>query len=955
MPEAFTPAYGLAEATLLVSATIPDQPFTSMTVDAPSLAAGRVRLGQVGAVGARVVVSCGAPVPGLEVRVVNPVTCNACAADEVGELWIAGTSVGRGYHGHGDGRADVFNQRLCDDGAARWLRSGDLGFIQDGEVFVTGRLKDLLIVNGRNIYPQDVEWCAQQTNEGLRAGHGAAFSISEDGGERVVLVQEVARGVATDRLPKIAAAIRSALAREHELAMHHVVLVAAGSVARTSSGKVQRGRCRDDYLRRRLAVLLDDASTDGTRSDADTERTGTAPSLLAALLLAAARIARCDDAAVHADRSAVENGLDSLQCARLVEWVRERTGVSLPVTAVLGGGSLRALAQRIACEPASSAGAVAADAVNDSDVWQPLTPAQQGVWFADRVAGNGLYNLMQATRIHGELDLPRLQHTLSHLMERHDALRLRVIDDDGTPRQQLHSDATLPWQVVDLQALAPEARAHALRQQLHALARHRFDLARAPLVRAVLWCLAPHDHVVALLLHHLVFDGVSAVVLTREWAALYEGREAPAALPATTGYLRFAAWQRRWLDTPDAASALQALRGHLAGTPALELPTDRSRRLHPSFNGAVVALQIDARRTRGLRELAARENATLFMLLMAVFQTQMHRLSGQHDFAVGTPAAARPGAEFDHTVGLFTNTLVMRAAMAGDPPLRELLTRVREEALRAFDSAVVPFDRLAQALQQQRDPRRNLLFQVGLALQSMGDTSLRWPGTRCEALPLHNGSARTDLWWTFTEHDGALHGELEYATDLFDATTARRMASQFERLIDAALAEPEAPLSRLPMLGLEERRFLLEQCNATQRDYPLQWCLHDLIHQQVQRTSHHDAVRFGEQTLTYDELQRRANQLAHHLRELGVGPESIVAVCLQRGLELPVALLAVLTAGGAYLPLDPELPPQRLAFMIHDAGVRIVLTQSSLLDALSPAPDGPALLALDAPQPAWAG
>ena len=953
--DAFTPAYGLAECTLLASVKSPDRAWTSMAVDSEQLADHRVRRVAASDAGARVLVGCGTPIDGLELRAVNPATGAACATDEVGELWIAGTSVGIGYHGD-DGDGAVFHQRLPGDREARWLRSGDLGFVHDGEVFVTGRLKDLLIVNGRNVYPQDVESSVQRACPGLRTGHGAAFAVDLKDGEQVVIVQEVERGVASERLPAMAAAIRRALAREHDLPARHIVLVRPGSVARTSSGKVQRSRCRDDYLQQHLAVLLDDrVSHAAAGALADSANAGTAAAVLATLLQAAARITGRDSETLQPELSVVENGLDSLQCVRLLDSVRRDTGVSLPIAAALGGDSLLALAQRIEAQRALAQPRAPHDTSTPSadDTLQPLSLQQQGVWFADRIGGKGLYNLVQATRIDGELQLSRLQHTLAQLLARHEALRLCVIDADGTPRQRVQADASVPWEVIDLTTLAADSRPQALQQQLQALARHPFELAQAPLVRAVLWRLAPHEHVLALLLHHLVFDGWSAVVLMREWAALYGG-QASTELPLAAGYLRFVAWQRQWLADPAALAMLESLRAHLAGTPALELPTDRPRRAHPSFCGAVVRFHIDAPRTRKLRTLAARENATLFMLLMALFQTQLHRLSGQSDFAVGTPASARPDGDFDATVGLFTNTLVLRAALAADLPFRDLLARVRHEATRAIEHQAMPFDRLAESLHLQRDLRRNVLFQVGLALQSMGDTTLRLSGTRCESLPLHNGSARTDLWLTFVEQDGALQAELEYASDLFDATTAARLASQYARLVDAVLADPAAPLSRLPMLGDDERRFLLEQCNATQRDYPLQWCLHELIAQQVQRTPQHIAVCAGSETLSYRALQSRANRLAHHLRSRGIGPGAIVGVCLQRGLDLPVALLAVLAAGGAYLPLDPELPPRRLSFMLQDAGVTVVLTQSGLLDAMSAAADALTLLTLDAPSPAWA-
>ncbi|HTP73236.1 MAG TPA: condensation domain-containing protein, partial [Burkholderiaceae bacterium] len=734
-PEAFTPAYGLAEATLLVSAKKSDQLPTRLVVSRQALAAGRVCLQVPDAADDRVLVGCGGVVEGLSVQVVDPETHEVCAPGRVGELWISGNSIGQGYHGRHDDDDQVFGQRLIGSDSARWLRSGDLGFLHGDEVFVAGRLKDLLIVHGRNVYPQDVEWTMQRACPGLRTGHGAAFAIEGSAGEQTVVVQEVERGVPDGRLPAMAADIRRALATELELAVQRVVLVRPGSVPRTSSGKVQRGRCRDDYVRGRLAVRLEDSAA-AAPLGADATR-DLQPGVLQSLLHAAARISGHDAGALRADRSALENGLDSLQCFRLLEWAQREAGTTLPIDAVLGGESLAALAQRIDAprQPETPAIIGATESAGDGATPSALTPQQRGVWFADRIADNAMYTLMQPTRIVGNLDLARLQRCLERLLQRHQALRLHVTEEDGKPRQHLRTGVQVPWNVIDLQRLAAAQREAELQQQVQKLARQRIDPSLAPLLRATLWRLGPHEQVLALQVHHLVFDGASAVVLMREWAALYQDEQAVVSLPRCAGYLRYAEWQRRWLDSPLAQAQQERLRAHLSAVPALDLPTDRPRPHRPSFNGSAVRFELAASRIEGLQALATRENATLFMVLMALFQVQMHRLTGQVDFAVGTPASARPAGTFEHTVGLFTNTLVLRASLSGDLSFAELLARVRRETLCAIEHEAVPLDCLAESMPGERDLRRNAFFQVGLALQSMGDTTLRIADTASEPLP----------------------------------------------------------------------------------------------------------------------------------------------------------------------------------------------------------------------------
>ena len=949
---AFAPAYGLAEATLLVSVKPPDQAPSTLWVDAHALQQRSVHLVDASAPGARELVRCGPPIDGLEVRVIDPDTRRGCEPGTVGELWVRGSSIGAGYLGQSADGGGVFQQALANDPATDWLRTGDLGFVHDGQLVVAGRLKDLLIVNGRNVYPQDIEWTVERACAGLRQGYGAAFAVDGAAGERAIVLQEVERRSQSGDLAAMASAIRAAVAREHDLPLHAVVLLKAGTIARTSSGKIQRGRCRADYLQGRLTPL----HVDLQETNISTAQRVESGRTLQVMLEGIGALTGRPPGMVRADRSAVDNGLDSLAAFRLLDILESRLNLVLSPSLVLGSQSLAEVAQHLdALGPMPSEHPAAAhEEATPPGGASALSWQQQAVWFADRIGDHGLYNLAQATRLRGTLDAARLESSLAVLVERHEALRVAVRAADDTVLQFVQEHAMPTWHRVDLASTRAEHRLAELQQRLDRMVRQGFDVASAPLLRVALFRLGADDHVLALVVHHMVFDGWSASLLMREWAALYEGRGSRELGERPGGYLRYVAWQQRLLANPSAAAVLHELRDRLAGTPNLDLPGDRPRPTQPTFNGALHRFEIDAACLHEMRAAAAQHKVTLFMLLMAAFQALMGRLSGQDDFAVGTPAAARPNRSFEQTVGLFANTLVLRADLAGQPTFRELLRRVRESALFAYQHQAIPFDRLTSELRRERDLRRNALFQVGLALHSMGDTRLRLTGLDCEDLPLHHGAARTDLWLAFSERAGVLYGELEYASDLFDAASAQRVAAQFRRLLDAALADPDVPLSRLNLLDDAQRRFVLQHCNATQREHPLQWGLHELFERQAQRSAQVIAVRAGEHTLSYAQLDGRANQLAHHLIGLGVGPETIVGVCLPRSLELSVALLAVLKAGGAYLPLDPELPAQRLAYMLRDAGARIVLTDCASRDVLQQADADTLRLALDEQAGAWA-
>ena len=896
-PLAFTPAYGLAEVTVLASVKRRDRPYSTLWLDRSQLAQRRVALVDERHADAQGLVGCGAPIVGLQVRVVDPERGVECAPDTVGELWIAGSSVAGGYHGRPDETARTFGQTVGDH--CGYLRSGDLGFLLNGEVFVTGRLKDLLIVNGRNVYPQDIEWTCEHACDGLRAGHGAAIAVdaaSAAGSERIVLVQEVERRAQQQDLPRMAADIRRAIAHDHDVAIDSIVLVKAGTLARTSSGKVQRQRCLDDYLSQRLQALWVDAHapSDPPLDAWDLEWQGIVADsdVRTCVLQRVADLTGRAPAALNTQASCVENGLDSLGAFRLLEALASTFRVTLAAADVLGATSLDELVQRVelarserahrnlcATPPPSLPEA-------DGDTSTELSLQQQGVWIAERLHRNAQYHLAQATRLRGPLDVSRLLQSLRALMTRHEVLRSCLSDTSGQVSLQPQPTTALDIAIHDLSSLGPEQRWPQSQQLVEDFARRPFELERAPLLRIALWRLGEDDWVLAVVVHHLIFDGTSAALLMQEWARLYEfAGETSSEHRHPALYAHFVAWQQRWLADEAVRRTVQTLRARLAGTPVLELPTDRARPAQPSHLGATHRFEIDQDLVRAARQLAARENATLFMLLMGGFQTLLMRISGQQDFAIAMAASARPGERFRHTIGLFTNTVVLRADAAGDPPFADMLTRMRRGVTLALEHQCVPFDLVAGELQVDRDPRRHMLFQAGMSLQSMGGTALHLPGLHCEELPLHNGCARTDLWLTFTEVEGRLHGELEYATDLFDVDSVQSLARCFTQLLRSALEDPSAPLSRLSLLSNAERELVLEQWNATERDHPLQWCLHQLIEQQVQRSPQRVAVAFGEDSLTYLELERRANQLAHHLRALGVGPEVLVGVCLRRSMR----------------------------------------------------------------------
>ncbi|HEY0607123.1 MAG TPA: amino acid adenylation domain-containing protein, partial [Herpetosiphonaceae bacterium] len=589
----------------------------------------------------------------------------------------------------------------------------------------------------------------------------------------------------------------------------------------------------------------------------------------------------------------------------------------------------------------------------------PLSFAQQRLWFLDQLEPNSpLYNIISAVRLTGRLDTSALQRSFDAIAERHAVLRTTFATVDQQPVQVIAPPAPIDIRFIDLRHL-PAAEREATAQELAGKdALQPFDLRRGPLLRVTLLQLEATEHVVLFTMHHIISDGWSIGVMIRELATLYlafaDGR--PHRVPSGHGtrlpelpiqYVDFAVWQRQWLQDQVLDQQLACWQQQLKGAPAaLELPTDRPRPLRQTFRGATLPLDMPPVLSQALNTLSKREGATLFMTLLAAFQTLLFRYSGQDDILVGSPIANRTRPELDGLIGMFVNTLVLRTDLSGNPTFVELLRRVRQVALDAFAHQDLPFERLVEAIQPTRDLSRSPLFQVVLVLQNAPAEVVELPGLALQPIAVASNTAKFDLTLSITEQANGLAGALEYNTDLFDRTTIERMIGHFQTLLAGLAADPEQRIGDLPLLTEAERHQLLVEWNATAANYPQDVCLHTLIEAQAARTPAATAVVFEGETLTYAALNDRANQLAHHLRALGVRSETHVAICIERSLDLVVGLLGILKAGGCYVPLDPSYPPERLRFMLEDAQAHVLLTQQRLLGAL-PATDAQ-IVALDA-------
>jgi amino acid adenylation domain-containing protein len=580
----------------------------------------------------------------------------------------------------------------------------------------------------------------------------------------------------------------------------------------------------------------------------------------------------------------------------------------------------------------------------------PLSYAQERLWFLEQLGLAGVaYNVSIALRLDGALDARALERSFSELISRHESLRTRFQAIDGRPIQLIDAPAEYRLELIDLSVLRPEeleSRARRLAQQE---ALHRFDLSKGSLFRAVVLRIGEQAHLLCITMHHIVSDGWSMGVLTRELSALYEAhvsRLSPKLEPLSVQYADYAIWQREWLQGEELLKQLRYWKEQLSELTTLQLPIDRPRPAVASFRGASSEFILPPQLCAALIELSRRENATLFMLLLAAFQALLSRWSGQQDIVVGSPIAGRSHRQIEGLIGFFVNTLALRTRVDDELSFRELLLKVKGTALEAYAHHDLPFEKLVAELQPERDLAKQPLFQVSFQLVRFPREELARTGLRLSAASATvNTTSKFDLSLEMVETAAGLRGRFEYATDLFDHTTIERLQECFGRLLAGIVADPNARMSRVPLLSERELQQVTVGFNATQQEYPQDQLIHELFEAQVRRTPQVIAVVYEGRQLTYAELNAQANQLARYLRSVGVGADKLVALCVERSVEMVVGILGILKAGGAYVPLDPSYPRERLEYLLQDAAPKVVLIQEELRERL-PATDA-RLISLD--------
>ncbi|TCP59049.1 amino acid adenylation domain-containing protein [Tumebacillus sp. BK434] len=857
----------------------------------------------------------GRPIPNCQVYILDrhlrPVPVGV-----QGELYIGGPGVARGYHNRRDLTEQSFlphpyhadaNQRLYKSGdMARWLPSGKIEYL--------GRRDQQVKIRGFRIETGEVEAVLTRhphVEKAVVAPH------TDRGGQKRL----VAYYLAAPETKSSAQELRAFLGHSLPDYMVPAVFLKLDELPLSSSGKVDH---------RALPALHDIHSE---RRELLPPRTATEQTLVLLWqeLLAIGAISR--------DDNFFEVGGHSLLATQLVSRIRETFDIELPLRTLFEAPTIETLALRLdELHPGTAGGpelAAFAEAGADD---APLSFAQRRLWFIDQLEpGSSAYNIVNLMRLQGPFDFEVFENSFAELVKRHESLRTVFPFQMGEPTQNVLDEFPLPLVLVDLQGMA-NGEALAL-QAAQTEAERPFDLAQGPLVRLHVYKLQPDSHLLLLVMHHIISDGWSMGVLVRELAALYDafraGNQSPLA-PLPLQYSGYSRWQHQRFQGEWMQQQLGYWKRQLGGElPVLDLPTDRPRQpARSAMQAGRCAFELDAPLTQAIKELGRKQGATLYMTLLAAFQTLLFRYSGQTDILVGSPIAGRSHKELEQLIGFFINTLVLRTDLSGDPGFAELLQRVVQTTLNAYANQDVPFEMLVAELQHEREKGRTPLFQALFVLQNTPESGQEFPGLVLTSMPLESTTAKFELSLMMAESESGLQGVFEYSCDLWDAGTIERMSGHLIKLLESLTADPAQPVGKLPMLTAAEERQLLIDWNQTGTGCSGESTVHELVERYAATTPSAIALMFEQETMSYLDLNERANRLAHRLQKLGIGQGGRVGIYMERSFEMIVAMVAILKTGAAYVPFNVNDPQERLLYMLEDTQVGVLLTQQRLADRL---------------------
>lgn len=938
--KAFYPCYGLAEATLLVTGGAAQDRATIEAFDADALQQNQVQAVDSANATAQSLVGTG--YPQLDLAIIDPITQQPCRTDQVGEIWVAGKSVAQGYWNQPTATQTTFNA-WTKDGQGPYLRTGDLGFLWQNELFVTGRIKDLIVVRGRNFYPHDLEYTATNSHPALLAGGAAAFSIDVTDREQVVIVHELERRERHGDHHGMAQAIRQAVAEQHELQVHTIAFLKPGGLPKTSSGKVQRQQCRRQFIDGSLDVLgvdsLDQPVAAATLPDAaDGE-------IMANLRQSISKILQLPAASIDPAQPLTTLGLDSLAALEIAHLLERNWQLQIDMGELLAGKTLHELGEQLQAQAPTFE-----LAIDHVEAAAPATYGQRALWFLHELnPTNTAYHIARVFEVKGDLDVQALQQALNELVIQHAGLRTSFAMRDDEVWQEVDPDATVTINLIDGRTWSEDE----CQTRVQALIKHPFDLATLPLFRVHVVQRGSNAALMVMVFHHIIVDLWSLILLLEEFRQRYTTLKQGARLPinqpsAANGDA--ARWQATMLSGTQGADLANYWRQKMAAPlPILELATDYLRPALQTTDGAQRRFMLSVETTQRLKALAQHEEVTLYVLLITLYATFLGRMTNQDELLIGTPVAGRNRAAHATAIGYYVNSLVIRILCEPHQSLRAMLLTMRQTVLEALQHQDFPFAMLVEQLVPQREPGRTPLFQTMFTLERPQGNASDWAAAIIGApvgqvvmadleltpYPLDLQSVQHDLTLTMVEVGQQLHGVFEYRTDLFSSITIDRYIDSLQCVIESALEGIDQLPSELAVFSPSAWQHWNNTWNATDYPYPAS-TIDALFSAQAQATPTLAAVIDLEQQLTYSQLHEQSNQLAGYLQTLGVKQETLVGIYLEPSVAIPLALLAILKAGGAYVPLDLAYPTERIKAMLSEANIQFIVTDSTHATNLPP-------------------
>jgi amino acid adenylation domain-containing protein len=934
---AMYPVYGLAEGTIAVTFPVPGSDIHSIHLNRDFLAIGEAIQVVAPQDPKRITfVEVGSPIEYCELRIGDEKDRDL-GEERIGYIQIRGGNVTSGYYHNEKATRQAIN-------AAGWLNTGDLGFVRNQKLYVTGRAKDVIFIAGQNYYSHDIERVAETAN-GMELGKIAAVGVFNEKLQSDELVLFVLFKQKPEKFLPLIVDLKKVVNRQLGIEVSGIIPVK--SLPKTTSGKIQRYKLREGYLHGDFQEIIDEIHRLCRQESGQGMEEFSGSPTEEKLAVIWSEILHSKKIQRHDDFFAL--GGDSLRATQLISRIQDSFGVRLEQESLFGNSGLGQLAAII-----DQSESVTGDRfiLHQYDLPAtgkfPLSYSQQGLWFIDRLyGGSPQYNLSSALRIRGGLNPEILEKSFQEIFKRHTSLRISFFEEDGRPFQQIHPELNVKVEVIDLKGIPQTERELAAFRHIRKMANRPFQLEEAPLFRIALFWLDESESILAMAAHHLIFDGWSFSILLRELAFFYEqfalanatdtaNRKLP---ELTIQYPDYVMWQMERFERNELAEQWDYWKQQLAGKlPALHLPLDKPRPAVQTFHGAKMIKTLPDQLKEDLLRIARREGVTLYMLLLGAFYTLLYRYTGEEDIIVGTSVANRNHQVLEPLIGFFTNNLVLRNRLSGDIGFSELLSRVKKATLAAYANQDIPFEKIVSELHPERDMSQNPVFQVSFSLQNTPNQLTKFAGLDLFPVDINSDFARFDLAIDIWEKETGLSVIFEYNTNLFLEATIGRMAGHFQQLLEGVIADSTCPLNAYQILTPLEKQRILEEPNRTGIDFNDDPCWVKLFETRAAQNPGAIAVVAGDRSMTYDELNRQSNQLAHYLRSLQVGAEVVAGVYLERSAMMLVGLLGIHKAGGAYLPLDPIFPKQRIEYMLDDAQISILLTQKSLRDSLPEMP-----------------